>query len=82
MYLARERKELLFISYQKNKSSDIPENTISGWVRSLLEFVYSNANKDTASLVGRSTHAIRSMAASLAFWGQVDVDEILRNCSW
>ena len=29
----REGKRLLFISLQKNKSSDISKNTISGWVR-------------------------------------------------
>ena len=40
--------------------------------------MYTNA----ASLVGRSTHAIQAMAASLAFSSQIDLDEILRNCSW
>ena len=44
--------------------------------------IYSKTNKDAATVVGRSTHAIRAMAASLAFSNQVDIDEILRNCSW
>ena len=78
----REVKRLLFISLQKNKSSDITKNTISGLVRSLLHNIYSNANMDAATLVGRSTHAIRSLAASLAFSTQVDLDEILKACSW
>ena len=78
----REEKRLLFISLQKNKSSDVSKNTISGWVRSLLHSVYSNANKDAATLVGRTTHAILLMAASLAFSSQIDLDEILKNCSW
>ena len=78
----RERKRLLFISLQKNKSSDISKNTISGGIRSLLYTIYSNANKDAATLVGRCTHTIRAMTASLAFSTQVDLDEILKACSW
>ena len=78
----REGKLLLFISLKKNKFSDISKNTISIWVRSLLHSVYSNDNKDTASLVCKTTHAIRVMAASLAFTSQIDIDEILKNCSW
>ena len=49
-----EGKRLLFISYKKNKTSDISKNTITGWTRALLHLVYSNSNKDAA---GRSTHA-------------------------
>ena len=71
----REGKRLLFISLQMNKSSDISKNTISGWIRSLLHSIYSNANKDAPVLVGRTTHAIRAMAASLAFSSQVDLEE-------
>ena len=40
----REGKRLLFISLQKNKSSDISKNIISDWVKSLLHTIYSNAN--------------------------------------
>ena len=43
--------------------------------------VYSKANKDAATLVSRSTHAIRAMAASLALSSQINLNEILRNCS-
>ena len=75
----RQGKGLLFISFQKNKSPDISKNTISGWVRSLLHSVYSNVHKDEASLVGRTTYAIRAIAASPAFTIQI---EILKNCSW
>ena len=42
----REGKRLLLISYQKKKSSDISQNTISGWIRSLSYFIFSNAYKD------------------------------------
>ena len=41
--------------------------------------MYTNANKDAASLMGRSTHAIHAMVASLAFMSQIDIDEILKS---
>ena len=47
-----------------------------------MHFIYSNANRDAAALSGRSTHAIPAMVASLAFSGQVDMDEVLKTCSW
>ena len=53
----REGKRLLFISYQKNKASDISKYTTTGWIRALLHFIYSNANRDAAALAGRSNHA-------------------------
>ena len=74
----REGKRLLFIYFQKNKTSDVSKTTISGWIRALLHLVYSNANKDTAGLSGSFTHAIRSMVPSLAFMDNV----LLKNCSW
>ena len=55
------------------------KNTISH--HALLHLVYSAANKDAAVLFDRSTHASRSMAASLAFSCQMDMDEVLRKCS-
>ena len=35
-----------------------------------------------ATLVGRITQASRSVAAFIAFSGQVGLDEILKTCSW
>ena len=55
---------------------------MSGWVRSLIHKVYSNANKDAATLVSRTTPAIHAMATSLAFSSQISLDETLKNCSW
>ena len=47
---SREGKRLLFISLQKNKSLDISQNTILGWVRSLLHTVCSNTTPRTQLL--------------------------------
>ena len=86
-YLARTRgmragKDLLLISYRENHPGDICKNTLSGWIRKLLTMVYSLADKDTAALANLSTHAIRGMAASLAFKGNADMEDLLRACSW
>ena len=76
-----EGKRHFFISYQKNKISDISKNTITSWIRGLLHFIFSNANRDTATLARRSTHAMAASSA-FSFSGQVELDEVLKNCSW
>ena len=87
IYLARTKEfrhgqRRLFISFQKNKTSDITVNTISIWIKTLLKIVYVAAHEDVSCLSGRSTHAIRSMASSLAYYSNVSVDEILKACTW
>lgn len=78
----RRGKELLFISYRPEFEKDIHKNTISGWVRKLIGFCYQHASDESLELAGASTHAIRGMAASLAFRGGADLEEVLRACSW
>ena len=78
----REGKKLLFISHKPEFKKDIHKNTISGWVRRLIHFCYENASKEALTLAGTSTHAIRGMAASLAFRGGVELEEVMRACSW
>jgi len=87
VYLARTQnfrvgKRLLFISYQKGRTADISKNTLSSWVRQLLKLIYVNANRDASKLAGRSTHEIRALSASFAFSGMVDMEDILKACSW
>jgi len=78
----RVGKELLFISSQEGRVADIHKNTISGWVRKLITYCYSNSSRETATLVGTSTHAIRAMAASLVFRGGADLEQVMRACTW
>jgi len=77
----REGKHL-FISHRPEHKGDIHRNTVSGWIRKLLTYIYKNAKDDTLRLAGTSTHAIRGMAATLAYRGGVDLEEVLRACSW
>jgi len=78
----REGKQLLFVSHKPEHKGDICRNTISGWMRKLITYVYSHASDETLTLAGTTTHAIRGMAASIAFRGGVDVEELLRACHW
>ena len=78
----RADKKLLFIAYKPGHKGDICRNTISGWIRKLLKFVYKNVDDETATLAGTPAHHIRAMAASLAYRGGVDVEDLLRSCHW
>ena len=87
IYLARTQdmrrnKQLLFVSYRPSFEKDISKNTLSSWIKSLLNHVYSNPNEEVAQISGRTTHAIRALAATLAFTSQAGLDEVLRACSW
>ena len=78
----RRGRRRLFISYQPNRESDICANTITIWIKSLLKLIYTKAGEDVSVLTGRSTHAIRAMASSWAFYRSVSLEEIMRACSW
>lgn len=78
----REGKQLFFVSYKPGFKQDICKNTISGWIRKLILFVYRNAGEDTARLAGLRTHDLRGVAATLAYRGGVEVEKILQACSW
>lgn len=78
----RQGKRLLFISHKPGHSKDIHPNTISGWIRKLIQFAYANADSHTAKLAGTTTHTIRGLAASLAFRGASSMEDILKACSW
>ena len=87
IYLARtqhmrEGKDRLFISFLPGHSGDIHMNTISGWIRKLIFICYDTAHPFAAKMTGTSTHAIRGMAASMAYSGSVDIQDILNACSW
>jgi integrase len=86
-YLARTQhlrkdKKLLFIAHKEGHSKDIHPNTISGWIRKLIHFVYANCDDSAAKFHGTSAHAIRGLAATLAFKGTAPVEDIMRACSW
>lgn len=87
VYLARTKdlrkdKRLLFVSYLPSYSKDISKNTLSSWVKRLLNDIHLDPNKDVAQVSGRTTHEIRALAATLAFTSQAGLDEVLKACTW
>ena len=75
-------KKLLFIAYKQGHRGDIHKNTLSGWIRKLIKFVYNTASGDVLPLANLSVHEVRAQAASLAFRGNVDIEDLLRACTW
>ena len=87
IYLARtqqlrEDKKLLFIAYKKGHQADIHKNTLSSWIRKLLQLVYDSPEEDVLKLSKTSTHEVRALASSLAFRGTMELEEVLRSCTW
>ena len=78
----RQDRKLLFVSLQEGHVGDIHPNTITGWVRKLIRFAYDTLDDNSARLLGTSVHAVRGMAATLAFKGSAPLEEILQACSW
>ena len=78
----REGKKLLFVSYKAGHSGDIHKNTLSSWVRKLLVLAYSKAPDDVIKLSSARTHEVRALASSLAFKGSIELEEVLRACTW
>ena len=77
-----KNKELLFISYKDGHKGDLHKNTLSGWIRKLIHFVYKTAEGEVLPLTNARTHEVRALAASLAFRGSVDLEDILSACLW
>ena len=87
IYLSRTQtmrvgKELLFISFLPSHRGDICKNTISGWVRNLLCKCYEEPHEGSISMSNTRTHELRALSASLAFRGNIDMEDIMVSCSW
>ena len=78
----REDCKLLFVSYKTGHKGDIHKNTISAWIRKLLHFAYSSAPEDVVRLSSARTHEVRALASSMAFRGNMELEEVLKACTW
>jgi len=87
IYLARTQhfrkgKLLLLMSVQRGRTGDIHKNTLSSWIRSLIRMVYQTAPADAIAMSNTKTHEIRAQAASLAFRGGIELEELLKAGTW
>ena len=78
----REDRQLLFVSYKAGHKGDIHKNTISSWIRKLLHLAYSSAPEDVIQLSSARTHEVRALASSMAFRGSMELEEVLKACTW
>ncbi len=76
----RMGKECLFISYQRNRESDIHTNTISGWLKQVISFAYSSSNRPVPK--GVKAHQLRSVSSSWAHVGGVSLPDLMEACFW
>lgn len=78
----RQGKKCLFISFQPNYKKDISPQTISSWLKSVIQMTYKLSSKELDSLPSVKAHEIRHMAASWAFKGGIALEDIMTACSW
>ena len=78
----RGDKKLLLVSYKAGHKGDIHKNTVSSWIRKLLVFCYSKAPEDVIQMSSSRTHEVRALASSMAFRGSIELEEVLRACTW
>ena len=78
----REDRSLVFVSYKVGHKGDIHKNTISSWIRKLLQFAYSSAPEDVIKLSSARTHEVRAIASSMAFRGSMELEDVLKACTW
>jgi hypothetical protein len=78
----RGNKKNLFISYQAGRKYEICRNTISSWIKNLLQFCYRNPQEETLTLAGLGSHEIRRIAATLVYRGTTSIEDVMRAGSW
>ena len=78
----RKGRNRLFISVQPNRSTDISPQTMSIWVKSLIQQVYKTADIDALRLYKVSAHQVRHISMSLASAYNVGLETIVRSGMW
>ncbi len=80
--VTRERRKgrtRLFISVNPKREADITRNSISLWLRSVVNLAYRQTGVPAR---GSNPHEIRALAATFAFRSNVSIHRIVRGCFW
>jgi len=78
----RGGRKRLFISTQMNRRSDITTQTLSTWVKMLIQQVYNKAEVDALRLYKVSAHQVRRISVSLASTFNVSLEAWVRSGMW
>ena len=73
----RRDKQLLFISWQLNKPTDIKPATISSWIKQVIFSAYKVKSKP-----GVKAHQTRSAGASWAYATGASLSQVMEACFW
>jgi len=82
MRKGKSDRRRLFISMRKEKKGEICKNTLSAWIKKLIQFCYKNPSEDACELTGTRAHDIRGFAHSLTYRGTVAMEDLLQAGSW
>ena len=72
----------LFISLNNRASRSICKNTLASWVKAVILHAYSNISPNSTSSMKISSHEIRALATSTAFYGNTAIDDIMKAGRW
>lgn len=75
----RKGSEQLFISWNKTEGKGVCKNTLASWVKNVILGAYKDT---TLELPQASSHEIRALALSTAFYGNTSMDDIVTAGRW
>ena len=75
-------RQLFLTCNSKGVVKAIHKNTLSSWIKKVIMDAYQTSDKASASLLHRSAHEVRAVAASFAAFGNVGMEQILKQCRW
>ena len=81
----------LFLPLTATKK-DLHANTVSGWIKSLIQYAYNHANEEDCRILQiqkaqpdlyRPAHEVRAWSSSLAWLaGTTSISSLMRGCFW
>lgn len=80
--LYRRGRHRLFLSFQRQRTTNITNNTLSVWVKLLVRTVYVESGAESRDLYRISAHQVRHIAMSLASRMGAPMEELVRSGMW
>ena len=75
-------RQLLLTCNNRGKVRPIHKNTLTSWVKKVIMDAYNSSSGEMSSMLHRAVHEIRAVAASFAIFGNVGLEQVLRQCRW
>jgi len=78
----RGSRKKLIMSFKKGFNQEISKNTISSYLKRLIQAAYQNAGPEERKVRQIKAHEVRAVSASWAFFSNMAVEDIMRSCNW